>query len=428
MTATTPSRPTRIYVDVSETLGLGIRTGIQRVVRGIARGQTAVDTRFAIVPVVTVGGKFYRLSPDAYDELVSPAPLNASRVKEGRSTLQGRAAKFLLAPFPRTVKRLQAWRSARIMDRALAACRAGEPVTPGPGDSVVLVDTYFLSGALRAGRSAVRTGAAMICVTYDMTPITHPEGHDESIVRHFVDTVPRGMEASDAVLTISDWCIEEIRRFGITKPIGRFYLGYDIPDVPAEALSDGEKFPKGLWEDGAPVFLMVGTISTRKGHVIALKAFERLWQERSNARLLLIGRPGWEPRLKQRFAEHPELGGRFFVLNDASDALLAEAFRKATAVIQGSAVEGFGLPVVEALARDVPLIASDIPVFREIAGDAALYYPQSDSAALARAVGQMLREREHWARRARDFKWLDWTEAREQFVDECERLARIAGK
>jgi alpha-1,2-rhamnosyltransferase len=108
--------------------------------------------------------------------------------------------------------------------------------------------------------------------------------------------------------------------------------------------------------------------------------------------------------------------------------MVDEAFRRAHAAIIGSVVEGFGLPLVEALARTLPVIASDIEIFREIAGDTVLRYEQSEPEALAGAVEAMLAERETYAQRARQFRWIDWNGSRDAFAREVDRLAKQVGK
>ena len=429
VTQTPPPNAKRIFVDVSETLALDVRTGIQRVVREVARKASAAQGRFEIIPVVAVSGAFHRLSARGQQQLVAPTVVVHKPAKPARPTIRGRAAKLLLAPFPGLIKRLQAWRDARGMDRMLDGFWSGPAVQPGPGDRVVLADTYYLSSALEAGAAAARNGAALIALTYDLIPISHPHLHDVGMVDHFMRAVPRGMELSDGVLTISDWCIGEIQRLGVTKPLGRFYLGYDIP-TPAGEAPDPAAWPAGLWDGDVPVFLMVGTITTNKGHPVALQAFERLWSEGVECRLLMVGRAGWEvDTLIRQINEHPQFGRQLFMVHGASDAMVDEAFRRAHAAIIGSIVEGFGLPLVEALARGLPVIASDIAVFREIAGsDTVLHYEQSDDRALAAAVKAMIAEREAYARRASEFSWIDWDESRDAFALETDRLAMQAGK
>jgi glycosyltransferase involved in cell wall biosynthesis len=99
-------------------------------------------------------------------------------------------------------------------------------------------------------------------------------------------------------------------------------------------------------------------------------------------------------------------------LDDADDATLEQHFAAASIVLSPSHYEGFGLPVLEALARGVPVVASDIRAHREVAGDAALYAPADDPEALASQIIRLLGDGElrHelgkcGARRARIFSW-----------------------
>jgi glycosyltransferase involved in cell wall biosynthesis len=83
----------------------------------------------------------------------------------------------------------------------------------------------------------------------------------------------------------------------------------------------------------------------------------------------------------------------------ATDAEYAEVLAGATALVTASKAEGFGIPLVEAMRLGTPVVASDIPIFREIGGDAALYFPADDPGALAQAIGALERPGE-WERRS----------------------------
>ena len=98
----------------------------------------------------------------------------------------------------------------------------------------------------------------------------------------------------------------------------------------------------------------------------------------------------------QRISTHAELGNRLFWWSDASDAELAFLYSKAAGLVFPSFVEGFGLPLIEALARGVPVLASDIPIFREIGTGHTRFFDPEDPASLAVAV----REREARAGRS----------------------------
>ncbi len=96
---------------------------------------------------------------------------------------------------------------------------------------------------------------------------------------------------------------------------------------------------------------------------------------------------------ERRIKRHPEFGQRLFWLSDAGDADLALLYRNARALAIASVAEGFGLPIVEAARYGTPVIATDIPVFREAAGDSASYFPLLDSEALAGLLQRALIER-----------------------------------
>ncbi|MBS0474769.1 MAG: glycosyltransferase family 4 protein [Proteobacteria bacterium] len=161
-------------------------------------------------------------------------------------------------------------------------------------------------------------------------------------------------------------------------------------------------------------FVVIGTIEARKNHAFLLDVWRDLAARFGAATplLVIIGQRGWEAeeaiaRLDRIDPERDhvlELGG-------CSDAVLAAWLNGATALLMPSVVEGFGLPVAEALAAGTPVIASDLPVYREYAGDIPLYLPASDAARWTDAIidflsgeGDALRQRALIA----DYRPPDW--------------------
>ncbi len=137
--------------------------------------------------------------------------------------------------------------------------------------------------------------------------------------------------------------------------------------------------------------MSVGTLEPRKAYPVAIEAFERLWAAGRDIRYVIVGRPGWNTRaLQRRLREHREFGRRLLWLDDADDADLQLLYAHARGAVNCSVAEGFGLPLVEAALRGVPVIASDIAVFREVGGDGARYFDLLDSASLAAAIDDVL--------------------------------------
>jgi glycosyltransferase involved in cell wall biosynthesis len=132
---------------------------------------------------------------------------------------------------------------------------------------------------------------------------------------------------------------------------------------------------------------MVGTIEPRKGYRQALAAFELLWTQQTDISLVIVGKQGWMVEdLIAELRSHPEMGKRLFWLDIVDDALLGALYSRAALLLLASEGEGFGLPVIEAARHGTPILVRDLAVFREVAGNHAIYFSGTDANALCRAL------------------------------------------
>lgn len=396
-----------LYVDVSATLASGLRTGIQRVVRRIAAELIAMDA--AVVLVAALDGQFHALTADGMAALLRP-PTDAAPETAGSSARARIGA--IVAAIPALADRLQGWNFNRRIRGALLGHAHGAPVAFGPNSIVVMLDAFWggTTSIAAAGR-AKHAGASVAMVVYDLIPITHPETMDRMTALLFKRRLLRAAKTADMILAISRHCAEEVRALlggGARRQVTSFELGSDI----------------GAGRGPSPVgtarpwfnYLMVGTIEPRKGHRVVLDAFEMLWARGSTPRLLVVGKVGWaDADLVARLRGHPRLGRELRMEERVSDAKLAVLMKEADALIMASSAEGFGLPIVEALAVGLPAIVSDIPVFREVAGDTALYFDQTDPASLVQAIRSFEEGADDWREKARAFGWIDWRTAAGRF-------------
>ena len=200
--------------------------------------------------------------------------------------------------------------------------------------------------------------------------------------------------------------------------IGWFHLGADInASLPTKGLPEGFE-TEFVQLKARPNILMVGTVEPRKGHAQTLEAFEKLWASGIEANLVIVGKQGWMvDELAERIRSHAEKGNRLFWYQGISDEALLKLYGSTSGVLMASEGEGFGLPLIEAAQHGQPILARDIPVFRELAGDYASYFSGSTPETLAKALEKWLKALEEGtAPSSTDMPWKTWEESTHQLV------------
>lgn len=267
-------------------------------------------------------------------------------------------------------------------------------------------------------------GIKVYHVVYDLIPYTHPQFFWPALCEDFNNWL-NSIAKSDGVFCISNAVAETMRdwlkQHTSHRPsfhVGWFHLGADLENsMPSRSLpTNAEELLAKM--RGRTMFLMVGTLEPRKGHEQTLSAFELLWGENRDVHLVIIGKQGWGvDNLAEVIQQHPEFNERLFWLPQASDALLERIYEQADALIAASYAEGFGLPLIEAARHHLPIIARDIPVFREVAGEHAYYYVGTGPGTLAQDILTWLDlNAKGEAPVSGNMKWLTWEESAEQLM------------
>lgn len=347
----------------------------------------------------------FRASVEAAARAAGPASVARARNAEGGRILiavTNAAGAKNLTGIPRVVREIC---RAGIVDGAAAPVTIEgdrfcffpdlEPVAFAPGDRIVLLDagwnlTPLYSTALKAARAA---GAEAVLVVYDLVPIHYPGVTTLWTVRAFEAWYRQLANHCEAAVAISRATALEfaawLERSGdvASMSVGWFHLGADLD---SGARSPPEK-PTNVAILARPYFLSVGTMEPRKGYAIALDAMEQVWARGLDVNFVIVGRPGWSSKaLVERIRAHPEKDRRLFWLDDVNDAELARLYASARALVYPSIAEGFGLPLIEAAHFGAPVVASDIPVFREIGGERIEYFRVADAVDLADALARSL--------------------------------------
>ncbi|CAN7213031.1 glycosyltransferase [Variovorax paradoxus] len=377
----TPER--QLFVDVSELVQRDWQSGIQRLVKSLL---------WALFEAPPVG---YRIEP-----------VYAVKGEPGYNYARKFSLHFLGCS------------TASLQDAPIDARDGDVFVGLDLQPHIVLEQTAFY-------RELRQIGVRVEFVVYDLLPVLLSNRFFDG-AKDLHERWLKAISENDGVLAISNsvaneftaWLSENVpERLAAGLKVRAFHLGADISSSsPSTGLPSDAASTLSLIAAN-PSFLMVGTIEPRKGHEQALSAFEQLWRDGSSANLVIVGKAGWMVEaLIERLRRHPQRGKRLFWLEGISDEYLERLYGTCACLLLASEGEGFGLPLIEAAIHKLPIIARNLPVFREVAADHAFYFDGTTGDELAVAVAQWLalfRQGEH--PHSETMPHLTWQQSADQF-------------
>ena len=391
-----PSRRSapQILVDISALAQIDLKTGIQRVTRSILRELLLNQPAgYRVEPVYSsLGQHCYRYAREF-------------------------TLRFLNCPV------------GGLMD---------EPIDINPGDIFLGLDLHqdTIVAQVSYLQSLRNAGVRIFFIVYDILPILIPDAFPQGIDELHKMWLSSIYCFSDGVVCISQTVADEVaewlkindqKRLRPLK-ISWFHIGADIESsVPTQGLpADAHQVFAQL--SARTSFLMVGSIEPRKGYLQTIAAFEELWREGTDANLVIVGNEGWKdfsqdmrrtiPEIASRLRRHPELGRRLFWLEGISDEYLEKIYAASTCLLAASEGEGFGLPLIEAAQHKLPIIARNIPVFREVAGEHAFYFSGRKASDLAGAIVRWLELYRSGNHPSSDgMPWLTWRQSTEMLME-----------
>ncbi|WP_246191603.1 glycosyltransferase family 4 protein [Pseudoxanthomonas gei] len=347
----------RILVDISEVIRMDARSGIQRVVRNFCTGLQALAAE-----------QDFELHPFCWSE--GGGIHHADAFAHARLGLPERAS-------------------------------GDAPVVAQANDLVFMLDSSWWSperfDALHA--DVHRQGGEVVWMVYDLIPMLFPETCHPGMPPSYAHWLAHAIASADGFVCISEATRADLEAFmdrhgGFERrPWTRsVHLGSDLESGQVGAAAeDTVRITQSL--AGVPTLLCIGTMEPRKDYASVLASFEQLWKAGIDCALVIVGKQGWNvDALAVRLRQHPQAGRRLFWLEGLEDGDIDHLLQHAAALVQASISEGYGLPIVEAGSKGVPLLLSDIAVFREIAGDAASYFPVGDHQALAGLIRDGLKD------------------------------------
>ncbi|QJE00704.1 glycosyltransferase [Massilia forsythiae] len=382
---TLPGAPRQLLVDISALVQADHKTGIQRVVRSIV---------LALIKEPPPG---YRIEP-VYSE--------------GLNRSYRYARRFTCA----------------MLDVAPLALEDA-PIEARAGDLFLGLDLASnLTTQNQPQLLAMRSRGVRIWFTvYDLLPLLRPECFPFGTQKYYGDYIDAIALVADGIVTISRAVADELSAWLAQRPnrrlaplkLAHFHLGADIDaSAPSAGMPAGAAQALAALQ-AAPTLLMVGTLEPRKGQAQALAACELLWDRGVALNLVIVGKNGWMVDvLAERLQSHPRRDKQLFWFDGVSDEMLLQLYGHSSALLAPSQGEGFGLPLIEAAQKGLPIIARDLPVFREVAGEHAFYFEGTRPEDLAAAIERWLAL--HAAGRAPasgGMPWLTWRQSALQLID-----------
>jgi len=386
------ARKRKLYLDISATARHDLKTGIERVARAYTQ-------------------ELLQRPPIGYD--VEPVYLSNEnghwRIRKARRYLSSQLG-FQLVP------------------------TEDELVLPERDDILFALD-LFPDGVIPTAQQGLYTywrasGAHTGFMVYDLLPIILPQFFPAWAEASHANWLSNICDNADLLVCISsavkgdvyDWILKNRDTSDKSPTLEFCHLGADIQTSFSSAGLSAEAEATLRQLKLAPTFLMVGTIEPRKGYLQALGAFERLWQRGIAVNLVIVGFEGWKsvepaqrrtvPEIVSTLRSLSERNHQLLWLEGISDEYLERLYQTVTCLIAASEGEGYGLPLIEAGQYLLPIIARDIPIFREVAGDAAYYFSGNNAEDIERAVTTWLDlRREGRLPDPTNLRWSTWRES-----------------
>jgi glycosyltransferase involved in cell wall biosynthesis len=447
-----PIRPRRILIDCTATYRCDFGGGIQRVVRNLVNSADSLsrELKLACQPVIYDAAAGFQ----AIDSL--PAPSDASetsvfaRVATAAPAAAARAPAHSSSALKRGMRRtLAAVKMLEPASKILHITRRGleharRPRLPrealslnaGPGDLLLLPDTTWGTPEVWEGaRAAQQQGTKVAAVVYDMIPLRFSHFCSPPFVEIFRGWWNQVRRQADCVACISNSVWEDVQDYvasdlaeqsdhrQLRGAAFRLGAGLDLNLGPTRIRPELQQLFSGSALDNP--YVMAASFDVRKNHRVVLEAFDRLWAQGLLVRLVIIARKYRDHPLPlaEQVERHPELNRRLYWFYDIEDGELDYCYRRAAALITASYAEGFNLPIVESLSRGRPVLASDIPVHREVAGAHAAYFSANAGEALADLVLRHQRgDLQTSLKRLDDFRWPNWFESGRELLERVVEL------
>jgi glycosyltransferase involved in cell wall biosynthesis len=340
----------RLVIEITSLVAVDFVSGIQRVVREIVTrmlNRQVEDIEFVLVAYSEHRQCFYRIPVDRFLSCYIDRTIKSESLRKG---------------------------DAFILDDL------------GPGDLFFDIDSVWNNRMRRSFLLPIlkNRGVRIAAMVYDIIPILFPQYCDEQTTVRFMDYIGAHLQYADLIISNTDSTLRDVERLSVRIGVR------PVPGICAPLGADFKKRRSGGNDIDSRVLalkdkrylLCVGTVEPRKNHAFLLEQYKANLRDAGFA-LVIAGRPGWNvDALITEMRAFDSSDENFFYFPNANDDTIDHLYQYAFFTVFPTEYEGYGLPLIESILRGTPVLASDIPVLREVGGEYCDYFSLENKAKL----------------------------------------------
>lgn len=240
------------------------------------------------------------------------------------------------------------------------------------------------------GYCSLRATTPTVLVLHDLAYLHLPKHVPKKVLRYYTRYIPRFLQRADRIVTVSEFSKQDIIQQFTIEP-AKIAVAYNGCKPTFQPLTEAEKQAVQIqYSNGQPYFLYVGAVHPRKNVHRLIQAFDQFKQLTQSATKLLIGgRFAWQTGAVKNAYDHALFKNDIVLLGYVPDAELPRITGAALGLAYVSLFEGFGVPLLEAMHAEVPIITSNVSSMPEVAGEAALLVNPENTDEIVKAMQEL---------------------------------------
>lgn len=439
-----------LYIECTNTFSSPISTGIQRVVKEIIRNLFLQENLISgfideniknlklgiyddkiVKTIIFKNGRFIEVDPDFVNQRTNHQnnfkngiKIKIKKIINNNSLNQAilirKTMSFILNKIFILKSNVQ-----MILTKLHLIGRHDVQVNLQSGDQLLLLDSTWDKNIWDQLGIFKKQGAEIYSVIYDLIPIIYPELAEKNTIVVYNSYFKNSINIVDKYICISKTVAQELEEYFVflqlkkIPKVGSFKLGADFKIINNISVLKIDERIKNIFSNQSKVFIQIGTLEPRKNHIYSLNAFEKLWSDGHDVKLCFIGRIGWKVEdLIKKIQSHPQYNNKLIMLNDIDDSVMDYCMNKANVLLFPSIVEGYGLPIIEGLNKNMTVFASNTRIHQEVGGAYVNYFELDNDNSLVDLIKKYLSNPDSFKKETKGLKPISWKCSAELLIKE----------